>query len=692
VDGALICGDDQDVTSRRFGSTAIAVVGGAALLFSLGRIITSPDPEHLPGFLVWIGVAVAPVYVVAVWLIRKRPDHVQARRLLLVASSAAVGTAMEQIVRPNSELIFTPERLLVINLGYEMVAVLTTVAAVLIIATYPDGRVESRWQRRAIVGIWALATVPVLRLFTSPTVPVAVWFLNPRPIVPNPLALNWLEPVNPALTMLSDGYAAGLAGTVILVVRYRRAESVQRVRMRLLAYSLAIGAPLLLVVPVLRLAGAPEDSPTIKLIQALYVPLLLMIPVSIVVGVMRYGLYEIDLLVRRSLVYAVLSSGIAAVYIALAALPGLALADTVPVWVAVVLTILAAVAFQPLRRRVEALADRWVYGSKINRYQLLTTFGAEIGRTLDIDDLLPRLAATVRRGLDASWVRVEAGGRSIIAGEASGAPKLTVAMARGADPVGRIECGPKRDGYEPSDRELLETLAGQAATAIANLRLTDELAARLDELERSRARIVAAADVERRRIERDIHDGVQQQIVALLMKLRLARNQVERGDRPATEAFTELQNDARDLLSDLRELAHGIHPPVLSDGGLVAAVEARTARLPFDVRVAADQDVRDRRFAADIEGAAYYVICEALTNVAKHASAADAEVTVSTAGDELTVRVRDAGRGFTQPGPPGAGLTNLRDRVEALGGRLRVDATLGAGTTVTAELPVNAHV
>src|SRR5664279_1951951 len=110
------------------------------------------------------------------------------------------------------------------------------------------------------------------------------------------------------------------------------------------------------------------------------------------------------------------------------------------------------------------------------------------------------------------------------------------------------------------------------------------------------ARIVAAQDAERRRIERDIHDGVQQQVVALMMKLRLARNQVGRGERTAEAAFTELQADVKELLVDLRELAHGIHPPVLSDGGLVAAVEARVARLPLDVRVTADPAVRTHRF------------------------------------------------------------------------------------------------
>lgn len=258
----------------------------------------------------------------------------------------------------------------------------------------------------------------------------------------------------------------------------------------------------------------------------------------------------------------------------------------------------------------------------------------------------------------------------------------------GRTELGTIECGPKQSGYEPGDRELLTTLAGQAATAIANVQLTAELAERLDELERSRARIVAAQDAERRRIERNIHDGVQQQVVALMMKLRLARNQVGRGERTPEDALTELQGDVKELLTDLRELAHGIHPPVLSDGGLIAAVEARTARLPFHVHLTASPGLRTRRFSEDVEGAAYFVICEALTNVVKHAGAAETEVELSAIDGHLFVRIHDDGKGFATGGPSGAGLTNLRDRVEALGGTFDINTRPGRGTNVLAELPL----
>jgi signal transduction histidine kinase len=211
----------------------------------------------------------------------------------------------------------------------------------------------------------------------------------------------------------------------------------------------------------------------------------------------------------------------------------------------------------------------------------------------------------------------------------------------------------------------------------------------LDELAKSRARIVVAQDEERRRIERDIHDGVQQQVVALIAKLRLARNRLGRGES-ADRVLAEVQSDAGELLVDLRELAHGIHPPVLTDGGLVAAVESRAARLPMTVLVRADDALRGSRFDPDVEAAAYFVVCEALTNVVKHAAAHEAAVELAAVDGHLSLVVRDDGAGTAVVNGRGHGLTNLRDRVEALGGRLVIDSRAGAGTSVSAELPVGA--
>jgi signal transduction histidine kinase len=203
---------------------------------------------------------------------------------------------------------------------------------------------------------------------------------------------------------------------------------------------------------------------------------------------------------------------------------------------------------------------------------------------------------------------------------------------------------------------------------------------------------VQAEEAGRRRIERDIHDGVQQELVALLAKARLARNQLARDPALAAATLAELQADARQALEDLRELAHGIHPPVLSDRGLLEAIEAQTARLPVPVHIDADGVGRGTRYAAEIEGAAYFLVCEGLANALKHAAATRIEVRLAVLPDGLRVEVADDGRGFEPSGVAGSGLRGLADRIEALGGYLEIVSRPAGGTRLIALLPTRALV
>jgi signal transduction histidine kinase len=257
--------------------------------------------------------------------------------------------------------------------------------------------------------------------------------------------------------------------------------------------------------------------------------------------------------------------------------------------------------------------------------------------------------------------------------------------------VGQIELGPRRTGdYSAHDLELLDTIARQASPAAANVRLTAELADQLAELTASRVRLVAAQDEERRRIERNLHDGIQQSVVALIAGLRLSRNRLGRGQLTDAD-LAELQDQARETLADLRELAHGIHPQVLTDNGLVSAVESRTARFPIPLTIVATNDVRHQRWSPDTEAIAFYTVREALANVAKHSGATRATVTVSTTPGTLRVEVDDDGDGFdaaSRNGSPG-GLANIQDRVGTVGGRVTVTSAPGHGTRLVVDLPVD---
>jgi signal transduction histidine kinase len=245
--------------------------------------------------------------------------------------------------------------------------------------------------------------------------------------------------------------------------------------------------------------------------------------------------------------------------------------------------------------------------------------------------------------------------------------------------------------------ELLVTLTRHAALAIRNAALAAELADRLEqinvqaqELHASRARIVQAEETGRRRLERDIHDGVQQELVALLAKIRRARNQLGRDPAAVGVLLEELQDETKLALSDLRDFAQGIHPTVLSDRGLAEAIEDRVSRLPASVSLEVAEQVRNARFAQAVEGAAYFTVCEGLANAMKHASAHRLLVRLGSDGDDLVVEVTDDGAGFETRGVARSGLSGLEDRIEALGGRFQVTSAPGRGTQLHATLPTHA--
>jgi signal transduction histidine kinase len=233
---------------------------------------------------------------------------------------------------------------------------------------------------------------------------------------------------------------------------------------------------------------------------------------------------------------------------------------------------------------------------------------------------------------------------------------------------------------DDEDPGLVEAVGSAASLALENERLAAQVRAQLEEVRASRARIVEAGDAERRRVERDLHDGAQQRLVALAVRLQVAKETTSGASELLDEATMELQT----AIDEVRVLARGLHPPVLTEAGLGAAVEGLAERAPLTVIV----DVPESRFAPPIEATAYFVIAEALTNVARHAEATEAEVTVVERDGRLVITVRDDGRGGADPSA-GSGLSGLSDRLAAAGGTLKVESVPGRGTTLTAELPLS---
>ncbi|MET7338179.1 ATP-binding protein [Nonomuraea sp. NPDC005650] len=301
--------------------------------------------------------------------------------------------------------------------------------------------------------------------------------------------------------------------------------------------------------------------------------------------------------------------------------------------------------------------------------EVLSDLGTALEDAPEPAEQLGRVAAAVRTALEASWAAVTlADGTRVVAGRQEGPATLTVPVRGG---LGRIECGPRGvGGLTRVDRRLLEALAVPAGLAIQSAGLA--------------TRLVNAQEAERRRIERNIHDGVQQQLVALIAGLELARST---GASP--DMLAHLREQARQTLADVRELAAGIHPSSLSQGGLVEAVEERCSRLPVHTTVTSDPGLRTRRFADEVEGALYFTVSEAVANALKHAGAATVEVRLSHAGGRLRATVADDGKGFDPGATARRGLATLSDRLDALGGGLDLDSSPGKGTRVNAWVPAD---
>lgn len=582
---------------------------------------------------------------------------------------------------------------------------LGTLAFVLLL--YPDGRVPSpRWRPVAQASV-AVVLAGAVGVALSPGPMQAPG----TPRLDNPFGVESLAGVLVPAVDLLVALVVGvlLASLAGLLVRFRRARGDERQQLKWLLFPAAVAVVALALASAFHLAfDAAFDS--LNWLVWVGIAGATGVPVGAGLGVLKYRLLDIDLVIRRTLVYGVLWVAITLAYLAGTAAFGLGAVGWLPVEAVVVVTIAATLVFEPIRRRLDRLAARWVFGTRPTDYELLSEFSQALDESADPADLGPQIADSVRSALDVRWVRVllqlgDASSRRLeVVGTSArdladaNRPEMSVPLVHAGEEVGVIECGPKSEG-RPTERDfaLLATLARQATLGIRNARLAADLAAHLDEirrqaeeLEASRTRILHAQDTERRRLERDIHDGVQQELVSLMTKLQLARNQLRRDPRLTDATLGELQAEAHRTLDDVRELARGIHPRVLTDRGLIAAIESRTAGLPIGVRVEADPALRDTRFAADVEAAAYFFCSEAMANTLKHANAATVVIRIAEPDGQLVVEVEDDGIGIDATADTN-GLTALRDRLESVGGQLRVSSRSGQGTHLLARLPTAPH-
>jgi signal transduction histidine kinase len=554
---------------------------------------------------------------------------------------------------------------------------------------FPDGKLPSRRWRPVLWFTIAATTVTVVGFAVTPGRLTGAFSDLTKVTVTNPLGVDaaaaWIDAATQVagIGMLISGFLAGAA----IIVRFRGASGEVRQQIKWLAF-VAVAFLVEIVAGVvlsLILGDRSSASDTVGniLFTVLFLTLLGGIPIACGVAILKYHLYDLDVVIRKAVVFGLLVVFITAVYAAIVGLFTTRVSSTIGSFAAAATL---AVLFAPARDRARKLADRLVYGARATPYEVLADFSGRVGEAYAAEDVLERMAGVLANGTGAEvatvWLKVanDVRAAATFPEGATPAEETTVPVVHHGEELGALSVGmPPSDPIDPTKRKLVEDLAAQAGLVLRNVRLIEELRA-------SRQRLVAAQDDERRKIERNLHDGAQQQLVALSVQLKLAEQLAGKDTEKERELLARLGSQANAALEDLRSLARGIYPPLLADKGLAAALESQARKAAVPTTIEADGI---GRYAQDIESTIYFCTLEALNNVAKYAEASRATVRLSQRDGHIEFAVDDDGRGFDAGSTNyGTGLQGMADRLDAIGGELLVESRPGAGSTVSGRVPV----
>ena len=586
-----------------------------------------------------------------------------------------------------------------------------------LILLFPDGRLPSpRWKIVGWIAFFSMAVASFGITFSPGSI-------DNTTTLENPLGIESLRSVFDVLIVsIVVIPLCVVASAVSLVMRFRRSRGVERLQLKWVTGGTAVVAILYAVAMAFSLNTSWNKAETpllASIAQTLAGASFWLIPASIGIAILKHRLFDIDVVINKTVVYGSLAAFITAVYVAIVAGAGAILgAGGEPnLALSIFATAVVAVAFQPVRERVQRFANRLVYGKRASPYEVLSRFSETVASSYGTEDLLPYTAETLREATGASrscvWLRqgerlvpaatsppdaayaIEA--RSLVEEAIPEVPGEAAApIWHQGELLGALTIEKRGDEpVMPADRELLDHLASQAGQVLRNARLNANLEARLAELahqageiRRSRQRIVAAQDDERRALERNIHDGAQQHLVALAVKLKLAKTLASRSPEKGVSMLAQLRGEVEDTLSALRELAAGVYPAALEEKGVAGALEEQVKSSSVPVHIRAEGL---GRYPLESEATAYFCCLEALQNVAKYADATQVQVTLGEEQGQLSFRVEDDGRGFDATSTAyGSGMRNMADRVSASGGVINVTSTQGVGTVVEGRIPVSA--
>jgi signal transduction histidine kinase len=559
---------------------------------------------------------------------------------------------------------------------------------------FPDGRLPAPGWRPVA---WAAAVTMVVTTVLAAFAPRP---LESPPFLPNPLGIQQAAALVRGIgpIALLAVYLLVLLCLSSVVLRFRRSRGEVRQQLQWFTYGVALAVVVWAIQQYLFRNDGTDWS------QAAQIPIVLGVlgiiapAVAIGIAILRYRLYDIDRLISRSLVYAGLTAAVIGVYIAAVELLGAAVQHQ-GLGVSLVATGLVAVGFQPARERLQRAVDRLLYGQRDDPYAVLSQLGRRLEATLAPEAVLPSLVDTVAQALRLPYVAVELPNdnrQEVAVSTGRPAGQLTrLPLTYQGELVGQLTVAPRSPGEQlnPADRQLLADVARHAGVAVHALRLTAEL-------QRSRQRLVTAREEERRRLRRDLHDGLGPTLAGVVLQLGAATTLVNQDPPAACTLLERLRAEVQEAIIEIRRLVYQLRPPALDDLGLAGALREQTSQFSHQpanlgqhghtadgLLAQVDTPTELPPLPAAVEVAAYRIATEALTNTARHAHASHCIIRLTLDG-ALDLEVIDNGKGLPADHRTGVGLTSMRERAAELGGSCTILPTPDGGTRVHARLPI----
>lgn len=553
----------------------------------------------------------------------------------------------------------------------------------LLLLLFPDGRLPSR---RWLPVAWVAVLGIVASTVTSALTPISWEGLGG--IVRNPFGVQ--SPLLVSATSLSGvlGLSALLACAASVFVRFRQAKGIERQQLKWLTYTLGVVLLSFVGVGVL-FALLPNSRLATELAFSAVNIATIAIAISVSVAVLRYRLYDIDLILNRTLVYGALTALVIGLYVLVVGSMSAIFQTKGSLLIALVATGLIAMLFQPMRERLQRAVNRLLYGQRDEPYSVISQMGRRLEGAEAPEAMYETIVETVAQSLKLPYVAialVDSGGLRVAAeiGQATGT-RVNFPLSYQGEWVGELICAPRSPGEPFSDSEvdLLQDISNQVAVAVHALMLGAAL-------QRSREQLISAREEERRRLRRDLHDGLGPQLASLALKIDAARNQLKDDPKISDAILLQMRWDAQDAIADIRRLVHNLRPPVLDELGLLSALRASAASQLSSPgpHVVVEGPESLPALPAAVEVAAYRIAQEAVNNVVRHAHAQHCYVRLGLNGG-LRLEVQDDGSGLPDQLRAGVGLNSMRERAQELGGSFRIEALPEGGTRVLAQFPLS---